>query len=233
MSTLRQIPTTYGTLHFIDELIFTEAALLADPDAQHLAPAITNAISQGELMFSKERGARRQVTCKEAEVSIHNKNLDVNTTRFSALANAHDPELLEKLLHTPPGEFVRQPLRNQCEKTRDSVVPSLAKLPAEHPCSAYGPILSAGASKALEALDQRGQAKGARGMVGNESVEWKESANSLRTITFADLLKIEIEKKKGKGWARAFFRLVSSRPAKGEDDAGDEGGGAENPQAEG
>lgn len=38
---------------------------------------------------------------------------------------------------------------------------------------------------------------------------------------------------KGKGWARAFFRLVSSRPAKGEDDAGDEDGGAENPNAEG
>ena len=233
MAAPRQIPLTFGTLYHLDELVYSEAACLADPDAQHLAPAFTSAISQGELMFAKERTARRSVTQKEAEVGIHNKNLDTTTTRFAHITEAHDPELLPKLLDSPPGEFVRQSLRIQCEKTRDVIVPSLSKLPADHPSVPFGPILLAGATKALSALDERGQAKGGRTMVGNEADEWKESVNALRNITYADLLKIEVEKKKGKGWARAFFRKVTVRRAKPQEDADVESGEAESGEDEG
>lgn len=78
---VKQIPSTFGLLYFLDELQFTEAALLADPDAQHLAQPFTNAITQGETFFSKEREARRNITRKEAEVSVFNVLIDTLTTR--------------------------------------------------------------------------------------------------------------------------------------------------------
>ncbi len=70
-------------------------------------------------------------------------------------------------------------------------------------------------------------------MVGNEADEWKESVNALRNITYADLLKIEVEKKKGKGWARAFFRKVTVRRAKTQEDVDVESGEAESGEDEG
>ncbi|MDC0746149.1 hypothetical protein [Polyangium mundeleinium] len=221
---MRQIPLSYGLLYFLDDLEFTEAALAADEDAALLAPPFTEAIGEWEGLFAQERAARRGVTRAEAVVAVRNERLDSLTKRFGAAVRAFAPELLGKFFGgAAPGQFVRKGLRAQCEKTRDVLLPEAKKLGPHHELTPFAAPLDPVSNAALAALDVRTKAKGNRQIVSNETDEWKEGINALRTTTYAELLKIATTKKFPKSWVESFFRKPDG--AKGED--GDMDAGAE------
>ena len=217
---MRRIALTYSLLSFLDDLEYTEAALAADPEAEHLALPFRDAISEWEPLFKREREARRDVTRAEAVVAVRNERLDAVTTRFAAMARALAAPLLGKLFgDTAPGQFVRKGLRVQCEKTRDVILPEIGKLEPGHELKPFGPPLDIAVSGAFGALDKRAMAKGNRQIVANETEEWKEGVNALRTTTYAELLKIATAKKYPKSWVESFFRSVTSADAVDEPDA--------------
>ncbi|MDI1475997.1 hypothetical protein [Polyangium sp. y55x31] len=213
---MRQIPITYGLLYFLDELEFSESALAADEDAATLAVPFAEAISEWEGLFAQERAARRAVTRAEAVVAVRNERLDSLTKRFAAAVRAFAPELLGKFFGgTAPGQFVRKGLRAQCEKTRDVLLPEAGKLGGNHELSPFAAPIDKVSKAALDALDVRTKAKGNRQIVSNETDEWKEGINALRTTTYAELLKIATAKKLPKTWVESFFRKPDA--TKGED----------------
>lgn len=215
---MRKIPLTYSLLTYLDDLEFTEAALSADPDTQSLVAPFQEAIAEWDSLFKKERLARRDVTRADAVVSVRNERLDVLTVRFAAAARAFAAELLGKLFgSTAPGQFVRRGLRVQCEKTRDVILPELGKLDPAHPLKPFAPQLDAGVGGALHALDARAKAKGARQVISNETDEWKEGVNALRTTTYAELLKLGTAKKYPKSWVESFFRQPEQKTPEEED----------------
>jgi len=213
---MRQIPLSYGMLYFLDELEFTEAALAADEDATLLASPFTEAIGEWEGLFAQERAARRGVTRAEAVVAVRDERLDSSTKRFGAAVRAFAPELLGRFFGgAAPGQFVRKGLRAQCEKTRDVLLVEVEKLGPHHELTPFAAPLGTGSKAALAALDVRIKAKGNRQLVTNETDEWKEGVNALRTVTYAELLKIATAKKLPKSWVESFFRKPDA--AKGED----------------
>jgi hypothetical protein len=206
---MRQLSKTRSLVFFLDEMDYSEAALLAEPDAAHLAPAFTAGIADWDGVFSSERAGRRQVTRANAVVAVRNQQLDRTTSRFAGAlemeAKGRATTLYQRFFSGAPGEFVRLALRKQCEQTRDKLLPELAKLssPMLRP---FVELLDAGFKAALQALDDRGGAAGRRAGTRADVGDWKEGVNRMRTVTYADLLKIAAEKGYKRAWVEAFFR---------------------------
>ena len=203
---MRQIPTTFGLLYFLEELEHTEAALLADDEAAILAPAFTQAIADWDGIFKNERASRRAITRAEAIVAVRNEQLDAATMSFAKVARGLAPALLDKVFNIAPGKFIRTNLRKQSEWTRDVIVVEIDKLGAQNAVSAFGASLLGFAKGALAALDERAKVKGDNAAAGNDVDEWKEGINSLRLTTWTELLKIADAKKYPRSWVEAFFR---------------------------
>jgi hypothetical protein len=218
---MRQIPLSAALLTYLDDLEYTEAALAADPDAADLASAFEDEIGGWEKVFKKERAGRREVTRAEAVVAVRNAQLDSLTLRFAANVRANDGNgsLLARFFSTAPSRFVRKGLRDQCDKTMHVMVAEIGKLEAKHPLHAFAKPLTSTAKAALESLDGRNQAKGARQSASNDVDEWKEGVNQLRLTTYAELLKIAAAKGYPKSWADTFF--VSSSASAAVDEPGD------------
>ncbi|TKD12474.1 hypothetical protein [Polyangium fumosum] len=216
---MRKIPLSHGMITFLDELEYSEAGLAADPEAAHLAAPFHDAIAKWESLFKKEREGRRDVTRAEAVVAVRNAGLDGLTTRFAAATRAFAAPLLGKMFRdATPGQFIRQALRVQCEKTRDVILTEIGKLEPGHGLAVFGPQLDASVGAAFSALDVRAKTKGNRQVVANETDEWKEGVNALRTTTYAELLKIAVMNKYPKSWVESFFRAAAADVAEDEAD---------------
>lgn len=203
---MRKLPTRRRSLFFVEEIEFSEAALSADSDAAPLSSAFRDALEEWEPLFKKERLARRGEVRAQAVVAVRNQSLDTTTIRFAALARATAPDILERCFKVTPAKFVRGNLRKQGEVTKSVIVPEIAKLSAEHPLKPFGAQFDALASAAVTALDNRATEAGKRQSVSNDVLEWKEGINALRTTTYAELLKISVEKGLPKTWVESFFR---------------------------
>lgn len=203
---MRKIALSHSLLFYLDELDFSEAALSADPDAAPFAVPFTEAITEWDAIFKQERLARRNVIRAEAGVAVANERFDAVVLQFAALARATARELLERCFRIAPGKFVRRNLRVQADSTKNVIVPEIASLAQDHPCKSFGPKLHSLADSALQSLDARAQVKGKSTAAANDSLEWKEGINALRTTTYAELLKIATDKGYPKSWVESFFR---------------------------
>jgi len=219
---MRQLSKNRSLVFFLGELDYSEAALLADPDAAHLAPAFTAGIGEWDGLFSGERAGRRQVTRAHAVVAVRNQQLDRTTGRFSAAleveAKGRATPVYQRFFAGAPGQFVRLALRQQCEQTRDKLLPELAKLtsPMLRP---FAELLDTGFKAALQALDDRSAATGKRASTRSDVNDWKDGVNRLRTVTYADLLKVATEKAYKRAWVEAFFRTEGEAQEDDENDA--------------
>lgn len=215
---MKQLPLTSSLLSFLDELEFTEAALAADPETEDLAKPYAKRIDEWSETFAKERAGRQKVVRAEAVVQVRDGQLDRTTQRFGGqlLVEANNDRksgLFRRYFPSAPSEYVRQPLRAQCEHTLEVMAKELAKLEKTSPLKPYGPTLEKQAKAALSALAARTQAKAERSSNASDVEEWKEDVNRLRLSTYAALLQLASEKSYGKAWAETFF-MSSSRTEK-------------------
>ena len=218
---MRKIPMTNGLLYYLEEIEYTEAALLANEDTAVLGAAYTQALAEWEGQFKAERAARREVIRAEAVVAVRNEDLDAVTMTFAKTARGLAPELLSKVFTIAPGRFIRTGLRAQAERTLNVIVIEVGKIEPANPVFGFGKKLETLAHGALGALDLRTSAKGKSATVGNDVDEWKEGINSLRLLTWTELLKIADAKGHPRSWADAFFRRTDERgaPSASEDPA--------------
>lgn len=212
---MRKLALTRSLLHFLEEIEYSEAALSADSDTEMLAPAFRDAIDDWQLLFKRERDARRDVVRAEAYVAVRNQQIDRLTIKFAALVRGVAPSFMDRVFKIAPNAFVRANLRKQCESTKNVIVAEIAKLESESPLKSFGSLLDSLASTTLASLDDRGARKGTSQMVANDVVEWKEGINNLRTTTYAELLKVSATNGYSRAWVDSFFRSVLDN----EDDA--------------
>lgn len=210
---MKQIPTSYSLLTFLDELDYTEAALMARTETVDIAALFSSEIEGFDPVFKDERAGRRGVTRAEAVVSVRNLGLDIPTRRFGGIllveaGQDRKSSVFTRFFRQPIHEFIRRNLRKQAEYTRDVIVAEIAKLPEDSPLKPFGERLLAAANAALESLDGRVKAKAARQMSASESDDWKEGVNHLRTTTYAELLRRGAESGiPAREFADAFFRV--------------------------
>jgi len=210
---MRQLSLSRSLLFFLEELEYSEAALSADPDAASLAVPFRDALEEWNALFNKERLGRRGVIRAEAVVNVRNERIDATTIRFGALARVTAPDVLNRCFNLAPGKFVRRNLRQQCEATKNTIVPEIAKLNADNALKPFAPQLDSLAQDALTALDDRARAMANRQSSANDVLEFKEGVNALRTTTYAELLKIAVDHHLPKSWTESFFRKADADDA--------------------
>jgi hypothetical protein len=207
---MRKIPMTASLLTFLDEIEYEHAALSADDETKELAKPFEEELEAWEAVFKKEREGRRSVIRAEALVAVRNAQLDTATIRFGAsvLGEAGGDRkgaFFRRFFSVAPSQFVRQPLRKQCEHTLNVMAAELDKLDKKHALRAFAEPLAKLAKGALASLDARAKAKADRSRGANDVEEWKEGVNALRLSTYAELLKIAAEKGYTRAWADSFF----------------------------
>lgn len=218
---MKQIRVESSLLVYLDDLEFTEAALGADPLAADLAAAFEEEITAWPEVFQRQRSARRAVVRADALLAVLDGTLDRITIRFGgqALVEASQDRksvAFRKFFPTAPSEFVRGPLRKQCERTRDVMVPEIHKLPAGSPLRVFAEPLLKGAKAAIAGLAARAKVHGDAATVATDVTEWKEGVNRLRTTTHAELVKIAVAEGLGRAWPEVFFRIAETGSAEGD-----------------
>lgn len=208
---MRQIAGSRSLGFYLEELWFTEAALAADPDTADLAEVFETAIHEWDDVAKRERNARRATVRAEAVVAVRNEQIDSETVRFSGVVlveagNDRKSSLFRRFFPEAPSVFVARGLRDQCEQTRDRIVPEIAKQPDTSMLRPFAERLAALAKAALAALTTRTKTRGEAATVASDIADWKEGINRLRTTTYAELLKRSAEKRYGRDWADTFFR---------------------------
>jgi hypothetical protein len=211
---MRTLRLSLSLLSYMDDLEFLAAALAANPETADLAPGVEKSIADCEVVFGKERAARREVTRADAVVAIRDSALDTTTQRLAGLvfieANQdRKSTFYRRIFPTAPSEFVRQGLRRQAQLTIDVMVPELRKLPDSSSLKPFAAQLETHCKGAVEAIDARGKAMGARGMVAVDVEDWKSGVNKMRTQVYAELFTRAVGKGYPRTWADAFFRPAS------------------------
>lgn len=208
---MRQLGLSRALTYFFEELWSPEAALAADPDAADLAPHFDAAVAEWDEVAQRERLARRALVRADAVVAVRNEHIDTETSRFAALlkfeAGSDTKGTFYKRFFTEaPSTFVARNLRDQCEQTRDRMVPEIRKQPATSLSLPFADRLLEFAKNALASLTVRTRARGENATVASDVTDWKEGINRLRTTTYAELLERATEKKYGKDRVETFFR---------------------------
>lgn len=226
---MRRLSLSSSLLVFLEELEFTEVALSSRDETKELACAYRDELESWERLFKTYRGARHAIIHADAIVAVRDQELDEITTKFgrALLAEVNGDRkspLFRRFFADAPSEFVRKPLRKQCEYTLTRIVPELNQLPDGSPLKAFAKPLAEAAQRAIDALDARAKVVAERASVSIDVEEWKEGVNRLRMSTYAALLQIGNEKGNAKAFAKSFFRVGKTRRAKGgnADTAGDQ-----------
>lgn len=219
---MRQIRLSNSLHVYARDLNYLEAAVNADPDTRDLAPSVASQRATWLPIFEKESEAERAVVQFDALVTVRDAQVDALTTKVGGLAlleanQDRKSAFFRRICPMPPSQLVALGLRRQCQHTIDSMIPELRKLPDSSPLKAMAEPLAQACTSAIESLEGRGKAMGARGVVANEVEEWKEGTNRFRSAIYAELLKRAAEKGYPKSWADRFFR-----PAPGIREAVDE-----------
>lgn len=220
---MRQIAISRALSYFLEELWYTEAALAADPDAADLASAFDATITEWDEVSQRERLARRALVRADAVVAVRDEHIDTETKRFATLlkfeaGNDTKGTFYKRFFTEAPSTFVGRNLRDQCEQTRDRMVPEIRKQPETSLLRPFADRLLDFAKSALAALTVRTKARGENASVASDVADWKEGVNRLRTITYAELLKRAAEKKYSKDWVETFFRRDDGSATAGGDE---------------
>jgi hypothetical protein len=167
-------------LAFLDELEYIEAALSADDETKDLAKPFHDELTEWDAVFKKERAGRRGVIRADAVVAVRNAQLDGTTLKFGANVLAETggdrkSSVFRRFFSVAPSQFVRQPLRKQCETTLNVVITELDKLDPKHTLRAFASPLSSLAKAALKALDARATVRNDASQ-GGEALRRSEAA---------------------------------------------------------
>ncbi|HRI68310.1 MAG TPA: hypothetical protein PK156_28970 [Polyangium sp.] len=224
---MRRIDLSRTILFFWGDLVFHEAALLAEPEVQHLAPPVTHVLTQFESILKLDLDSRRDVLKTFARASIADKNLDggirdLHAATLFLVKQDRTRDEFKSLFSEHIGQVVRFALKRQVEVAEDLVQKLGMKL--------YGDEFKTPHTTALQSLIDVG--KSALGAARNATLgrtearleirAWKDNANAVRLANHGELLAWAAKKGYKKDWAEAFFLSSENAPEKEEEPSSDE-----------
>jgi hypothetical protein len=221
---MRTIPLSHSIVVFWEDLIFLEAALLADDETRTLAAPVTPLIDEFTLTFQRDLETRRTLIQANARASVADARLDLGIRGlFSATLHlvGQNRKRVEfaTLFKTHIGAVVRHALKRQIEVARElrgklSLPHYAAEFRATHE-AALAPLVARG----VEVLEEQRQAELTRVGGRLEVRAWKEEANAVRLSIYASLLSLAAQTGRGKAWAEAFFPRKNAAAADGGEEA--------------
>jgi hypothetical protein len=219
---MRAIPTSRSTLTFWEDLIFLEAALLADEETRALAAPVTGLIDAFMPTVQRDLDTRRSLIQSSARMSVTDARLDYvirglfSDTLHLVRQNRKRVEFTT-LFSTHIGAVVRHALKRQVEVARDLLDKLLLPhYPEEFRSTQIG-ILQPLINRGAQVIEEQRQAELARAGGRLDVRTWKEEANAMRLSVYASLLALAAQNGRGKPWAEVFFKQKSSAAESDED----------------
>ena len=220
---MRIIPTSHSTIFFWEDLIFLEAALLADDATEALAAPVTATVDQFMPTLHRDLDTRRGLIQSSARSSVGDWRIDfglrgLHSAALHLVKQDRQAPAFTNLFNTHIGAVVRHALKRQVEIARDLVDKlSLPLYPAEFrtaQVAALEPLITRGG----QAIEERRQAELARASGRIDVRTWKEEANAVRLSIYAALLSLAAQNGRGKAWAESFFKKKSAAGGRDDDD---------------
>lgn len=194
-----------------EEILFTTAALAADPDAQDLAAATDGWLALLDAARAAERDARRAVVNTDARRAVANGRLDEACAAFGddlyrAVDKDRTSARFTQFFPAPVNRFVRQALSKQVQTVQAWLGSSKDPVVEQHRAELHA--WSSAAQQAL--LDTRATAL-ARGTARQAREHLAEELTRGRDGLHDALGARGRERKRPRSWPDAFFR-AETRP---------------------
>lgn len=212
---MRTIPITSSILTFWQQLVFVEAALLAEDDTKALASVITPVLDDFPAILQKDLDTRRAVIQAGARAFVADTGVDDAIRRlFSAVLafveQNRKRQEFTTLFSSHIGEYVRHALRKQVEVAKDLVEKLGLKIYPDELRTPQTKALNAVIKRGNAVLDEVRKAETARVEGRIDIRTWKEEANAARLTVYGQLLTIAAKTNRGKAWAEGFFPRTSA-----------------------
>ncbi len=212
---MRTIRSSSSVLVFWQDLVFLEAALLAEEDTKPLAAVVTPVLEEFPAVLKVDLDTRRGVIQASARAFIADASVDSAIRRlFSAvLALVEQDRQRQQFLTLFPthiGDIVRHALRKQLDVAKDLVAKLGLTLYTADFSAPQTKALNAAIKRGAAALDDVGKAELARAQGRIDIRTWKDEANAARLTVYGQLLALSAKTGRGKAWAEGFFPRVSA-----------------------
>lgn len=223
---MRRIDSARAVLVFWADLVFHEAALLADDEAKHLASPVTKALDDFNGVLKLDLDSRRGELKAGAHASITDVQLDGGIRKLHGAALflvGQDRKRVEfkTLFSDTIDQVVRYALKRQVEVAVGLVENLGLKLYADDFKGPHVTALNALIGKGKAVLDEVRAAALARTEARIDIQAWKDNANAVRLANYGELLMIAAKTGRKKEWAEAFF-LSAKASSTGADEEIDE-----------
>lgn len=234
---MRAISISSSILRFWQDLVFLEAALLADDETKHLASVITPVLDEFPAILQRDLDTRRSVIQASARAFVADTRIDnVIRSLFSAVLalvqQNRKAQQFTTLFPTHIGDIVRHALRKQVDVAKDLTDKLSLKIFPDDLRSAQTKLLNAVIKRGKAVLEEVRKAGMARVEGRIDIGTWKDEANAARLTVYGQLLAIAAKSGRGKAWAEGFFPRVSAIAAEDESDEGAADAGAPEGPAE-
>jgi hypothetical protein len=213
----RKIPENIALDDAEEEVLFTQAALAADPDAAEFAELTKLWLEPIDALRLQERETRRKIAHTEAARIVTNSRLDLACTRFGDelflnVNKDRESARWRQFFSVAVSRFVRIALSRQVETVRawlSSNDETLLK---------HKEALGLWAARADEALVNTRRLAVERGELSIARAEFAENFTKERDGLHAALGARARELRLGRTWPNTFFRVAASTTTSSEDD---------------
>lgn len=212
---MRAIRSDSSVLLFWQDLVFLEAALLADAETKALAAVITPVLEEFPEVLKLDLDSRRGIIQASARAYVADAAVDQTIRRlFSAVLGVveqnRDRQEFTTLFPTHIGDVVRHALRKQVEVAQELVHKLALKIYDDSLRDPHTKTLHAAIKRGKAVLEEVTQAEMGRAAARIDIRTWKDEANGARLTVYGQLLAMSVKNSRGKTWAEGFFPRGSS-----------------------
>ena len=212
---MRVIDTRFSLLSFWQHLVFTEAALLANPETRPLAAPFSALLDDFQALHGSDLATRRATLCAQARAVMADVNVDdgirrLHSDTLNAVTQNREDPIFKGLFKSDLAATIRFALTRQLTVAGElvdalalSIVPTSLKAHA----AKLQELIAAGQA----VLEERKTARFQRAEAGLAFDNWKGDVNALRLSTYGALLGLAAKQKRAKVWAEGFF-MQSAEP---------------------
>lgn len=219
---MRTLSSTSSVLVYWQNLVFLEAALLADPETKELAALVTPVLNEFPTILQLDLDTRRGVVQASARAFVADADIDERLRGLHSGVlnhvgqNRKDPAFTT-LFTTHIGDVVRHALKKQVEVAVEMTDKLGLKIYPEELRATHTKAIGTSVKRGKAVLEEVRKAENTR-MEGRLDIRtWKEEANALRLTIYAQLLALAAKSGRGKPWAEGFFPRSPSTSEEADD----------------
>lgn len=212
---MRTLSASSSVLVYWQNLVFLEAALLADPETKDLAALVTPVLNQFQTVLQIDLDTRRAIVQASARAFVADADIDDRIRRLHSGMlnyvgqNRKDPAFTT-LFSTNISDVVRHALKKQIEVAVELTDKLAIKIYPDDLRTTHTKAITTSVKRGKVVLDEVRKAENARTEGRLDIRTWKEEINALRLAVYGQLLALSAKSGRGKPWAEGFFPKAPS-----------------------